>query len=145
MKLQFRYHEDSTFKATIELYHNGALVKSYKVWIDYFDAEIDSLISKGYTYGYTPEEVAEAKEWYENRLNNVITDGDELMDQCTMTEQAYKNGYNAALKELSDKIKAQNVNDFMDSWYESADICYEFNQEVFEAVIDELVAQMIKR
>lgn len=67
------------------------------------------------------------------------------MDQYTMTEQAYKNGYNAALKELSEKIKAQNGNDFLDSWYESADICYEFNQEVFEAVIDELVAQMIKR
>ena len=77
MKLQFRYHEDTSFKATIELYRNGALAKSYKVWIDDFDAEIDSLMSKGYTYGYTPEEVAEAKEWYENRLNNVIKEEDD--------------------------------------------------------------------
>ena len=74
MKLQFRYHEDLTFKATIELYHNGALVKSYKVWIDDFETEIDSLTSKGYTYGYTPEEVSEAKERYEHKLKNLITE-----------------------------------------------------------------------
>lgn len=67
------------------------------------------------------------------------------MDQYTMTEQAYKNGYNAALKELSAKIKAQNGNDFMDSWYESADICYEFNQKVFESVIDDIVESLIKK
>lgn len=72
MKLQFRYHEDLTFQVTMELYHNGVLAKSYKIWVDDIDAEIDSLISKGYTYGYTPEEVAEVKEWYENRLKNLI-------------------------------------------------------------------------
>ena len=31
------------------------------------------------------------------------------MDQYTMTEQAYKNGYNAALKELSAKIKRKTA------------------------------------
>lgn len=47
-----------------------------------------------------------------------------------------------ARKEFAEKIKEKNGNDFLRSWYEGADECYEFNQEAFEAFIDSLVEEM---
>jgi hypothetical protein len=61
------------------------------------------------------------------------------MDIYTAVESAYKNGYEAGIKKFAEKVKAQNGNNFLESWYESADICYEFNQEKFESFIDNLV------
>lgn len=67
------------------------------------------------------------------------------MDLYAATEQAYKNGYKAGIKEFAEKIKAKNGNYFLESWYESADICYEFNQEEFESFVDNLVQEMTKK
>ena len=45
-------------------------------------------------------------------------------------------------KEFAEKIKEKNGNDFLRSWYEDADECYEFNQEAFEKFIDNLLKEM---
>ena len=49
-----------------------------------------------------------------------------------------------ARKELAEKIKAKNGNDFLEEWHEYADIYYDFNQEEFEAYIDNLLGEMEK-
>lgn len=45
-------------------------------------------------------------------------------------------------KEFAEKIKEKNGNDFLRSWYEGADECYEFNQEAFEEFIDNLLKEI---
>lgn len=45
-------------------------------------------------------------------------------------------------KEFAERLKEKNGDDFITEWYESADICYEFNQEEFEAFIDNLLKEM---
>ena len=72
MKLQYRYWERAFLKYMIWLYCDGWLVKSYEVWIDELDDELGKLEEKGYKYGYTEEEVNEAKEQYEMMLKNII-------------------------------------------------------------------------
>ena len=72
MKLQYRYYESFGFKYVIQLYRDGQLVESYKVYSIDLDDEIDKLESQGYVYGYTEDEVNKAKERYERMLNNII-------------------------------------------------------------------------
>ena len=56
----------------IRLYCDGWVVKTYKVWLDELDDEIDKLEGQGYVYGYTEQEVNEVKEQYETMLDNII-------------------------------------------------------------------------
>ena len=56
--------------------------------------------------------------------------------------EAIKNLKTEARKEFAEKIKEKNGNDFLRSWYEGADECYEFNQEAFEMFIDNLLKEM---
>ena len=72
MKLQYRYFEHVGFKYIIRLYCDGWLVKSYKVYLDELDDEIDKIEKQGYTYGYTEDELDKARAYYENVLDNVI-------------------------------------------------------------------------
>jgi surface antigen len=67
---------------------------------------------------------------------------EKVMDIYTATEQAYKNGYANAVKKFATKVKEKNGNGFIESWYESGDECYEFNQEKFEEFIDSIVNKM---
>ena len=55
---------------------------------------------------------------------------------------SYQKGESEGQKKFAEKVKAINGNEFLTSWYESADICYEFNQEEFEAYIDNLLEEM---
>lgn len=73
MKKQFRCQRTYGFRVFIELYHDGELVETKKLWEDdeYLNF-IESLESNGYTYGYKKEEVEEAKERYERMLCNMI-------------------------------------------------------------------------
>ena len=66
------------------------------------------------------------------------------MDIYTATEQAYKNGYENGIKALAKRINKQNGNAFIEEWYESADICYAFNQSEFQIFIDDLVKELLK-
>ena len=58
------------------------------------------------------------------------------MDQYTMTEQAYKNGYNAALKELAEQLKEHACSYDLDNyhWFEAVDV----------EVIDDIANKLIK-
>lgn len=67
------------------------------------------------------------------------------MDVFMATELAYKNGYKAAVKKFAEKVKEQNGNHFLVSWYESGDECYEFDQDKFESFIDNLVKDMLDK
>lgn len=72
MKKQYRFVEFVGFQWMIQLYHNGEYVESRKLYVDEVDDAEETLLAEGYTYGYTEEEVAEAKEKYEKMLSNII-------------------------------------------------------------------------
>lgn len=72
MKLQYRSGGSYGFKDWFELYHDGELVKSYRVWIDESEEEADRLEEAGYTYGYTQAEIENAKKRYYEMLERVI-------------------------------------------------------------------------
>lgn len=72
MKKQYRLFETLSFRYNIELYHDGEFVEAYKVWQDELSDEIDKLKEQGYTYGYTKDEVSEAKLRYERMLESII-------------------------------------------------------------------------
>ena len=78
MKLQYKFYESVFGKYRIWLYCDGWLVKSYNVWEDELDGELDKLEDKGYEYGYTEEEVKEAKERYEMMLKYAIIKKEEV-------------------------------------------------------------------
>lgn len=48
---------------------------------------------------------------------------------------------NNVIKEFAEKIKEIDGNEFIEEWYESADICYAFNNDEFKAFIDKLVEE----
>jgi hypothetical protein len=72
MKKQYRYEEETWCKLRFYIYHDGRLVESKSFYFDEAIREIDNLKSNGYVYGYTKEEVREAKERYERMLRDVI-------------------------------------------------------------------------
>ena len=73
MMRQYRIIEYCGFQWIIQLYHNGKLTKSYKVYVDELETEAQQLEVKGYEYGYTEEEFKEARERYESMLGHIIS------------------------------------------------------------------------
>lgn len=72
MKRQYRIVEYIGFKLIVQLYHDGKPLESYKIYIDERDDTEEKLLADGYTYGYTEREVKEAKNRYEEMLENII-------------------------------------------------------------------------
>lgn len=72
MRKQYRYYEINSFLYNINLYYDGVRERTRKVWLDELDEVLDELESKGYTQGFTENEVNEAKRIYEKRLKNMI-------------------------------------------------------------------------
>ena len=72
MKLQYRFAEYMGFKWILEIYHDGKLIESLKLYVNELEEAEEKLLAEGYTYGYTEEEVAKYKEKYEEMLNNII-------------------------------------------------------------------------
>ena len=72
MKRQYRFLEYVGFQWIIQLYHDGILVESYKVYVDEIEDTEKMLLADGYTLGYTKQEVEEAKKRYEEMLENII-------------------------------------------------------------------------
>lgn len=77
MRKQFRYQEATFAKYHLYIYHDGELVESKTFWGDDIGQEINNLKIKGYTYGFTKEEVKEAKKRYKRMLANIIEVKDE--------------------------------------------------------------------
>ena len=72
MKKQYRLSEVYMFKRRVSTYHDGELISSKEMWVDDSDRYVDELLEAGYTYGYTADEVNEAKRLYEHKLSNLI-------------------------------------------------------------------------
>lgn len=75
IKKQYRYYETCSWKYDIITYHNGVKHSSVSMWMgDEMDKYIEDLESQGYTYGYLPDEVDDAKTIYEDMLANIISE-----------------------------------------------------------------------
>lgn len=72
MKKQYHMSESFLCKRTVKTYHDGELVASETLWLDEADEYTDELEDKGYVYGYTKQEVEDAKRRYEEMLENII-------------------------------------------------------------------------
>lgn len=76
MKLQYRFYvpefPDYSCNYIIELYQDGWLVNSYKVFDDELADEISKLKKMGYMYGYTKEELKRVKESYKSIKKAII-------------------------------------------------------------------------
>ena len=72
IKLQYRCVDIGKLKYRIFLYHDGEFVEKRDVWIDELEEETDRLEAQGYSYGYTKEEVEDARELYESKLSRII-------------------------------------------------------------------------
>ena len=72
MKKQYHMSESYMFKRKVTAYCNGELVSSEILWVDDADEYADQLEEEGYVYGYTQDEVDEAKRLYEEKLANLI-------------------------------------------------------------------------
>lgn len=71
-KKQYRYNAGCFGKYYLYIYNDGKLIEKKILWGDEFDEEVDRLIEEGYTYGFTNDEVENAKQKYERMLLNVI-------------------------------------------------------------------------
>ena len=76
MRKQYVVSKGPTFKVWIATYHDGALMRQDKVWIDDFDDFIVKLEREGYEKAYTKEEVQKAKEDYERKLAHQLVRAD---------------------------------------------------------------------
>lgn len=72
MKKQYHISESHQFKRTVEVYHDGELISSERLWIDEADKYTDLLERDGYIRGYSQKEVDEVKRQYEEKLDNLI-------------------------------------------------------------------------
>lgn len=72
MRKQYRITDFSTFKKHIQVYHDGNLVFDKPMWLDDAQDAEDQLEAKGYTIGYTCEEIRQEWEKYTNMKANRI-------------------------------------------------------------------------
>lgn len=75
MRKQYRTDELDWKTWRIEIYHDGVRVGSetyLRIQDDEYNDRLDELDGQGYSYGYTPEEVENAKALYEHKLINII-------------------------------------------------------------------------
>ena len=75
MKKQYRTDEPDWKTWRIYIYHDGTKITSetfLRIQDDEYNDRLDELEAQGYTYGYTPEEVENAKALYEHKLINII-------------------------------------------------------------------------
>lgn len=80
MKKQYHISESYLFKRRVSIYHDGELISSKEMWVDDIYEYVDELEEDGYVYGYTQDEVDEAKRLYEDKLTNVIEDEEDAVD-----------------------------------------------------------------
>lgn len=72
MRLQYTFYESRTFKYHIELYQDGKLVDTIKVWQDELDDEIDRIERLGYRQGYTKQDIDRVKHQLDIMLEHYI-------------------------------------------------------------------------
>lgn len=75
MKLQYALVDWMGFKTKILTYCDGQLVNELTLYDDEVNDEVDKLEAQGYTFGYLPKVVNEAKREYEYKLSKMIDVG----------------------------------------------------------------------
>lgn len=72
MRKQYTYYELTFAKYELDVYHDGKLVERLYAWGSEIFDRIKEMESRGYTFGYLPDEVEESKNAYEHQLKNMI-------------------------------------------------------------------------
>lgn len=72
MRKQYSFHEYAWGCYVIELYHDGFLMQEIQKDKADVNRYIDTLEARGYTYGYTDNEIEKARKTYEHMLENRI-------------------------------------------------------------------------
>lgn len=75
MKLQYALTDYVGLKTRIRTYQDGQLIRDYSIYYDEVNDEVDKLENEGYTFGYLPKVVNEAKREYEYKLSKMIDVG----------------------------------------------------------------------
>lgn len=75
MKLQYALTDYVGLKTRIRTYQDGQLIRDYSIYDDEVNDEVDKLENEGYTFGYLPKVVNEAKREYEYKLSKMIDVG----------------------------------------------------------------------
>ena len=69
---QYRYSDATFGKHNLYVYNDGVLAGIKPCYTNELNYEIDRLEAMGYTYGYTKDEIEEARNTYERMLENAI-------------------------------------------------------------------------
>jgi hypothetical protein len=72
MKKQYDYYECRWPSYEIILYHDGIKVDSERISLHKLYERLEQLEAKGYTFGYTEEDVEKARKKYEYMYENRI-------------------------------------------------------------------------
>lgn len=72
MRKQYLFREYAWGRYVIELYHDGVMTQTIKKDKAEVNIYIDTLEARGYTFGYTDNQVNEARKRYEHMLENRI-------------------------------------------------------------------------
>jgi hypothetical protein len=66
------------------------------------------------------------------------------MDIYTAAEQAYKNGYEKAVKKFTDQLKKYKRNCCVQKWCQSNFACYMFDQNKFDQFVDSVAIEILE-
>ena len=104
MRKHYRVSEFDWKTWRIDIYHDGVRVgsESYlRIQDDEFHDRLDWLEAQGYIYGYTIEEVENAKKLYEHKLKNIIKVKENESVMCKTRKEL--NEFLTEIKELRQK------------------------------------------
>ena len=109
------------------------------------DCEHKSLLGAGYIYKTNPKCVGclcidDCELQCEEEKG-----GELVLNIHDATEQAYKNGHKAGIKEFAEVTKNINLEEFVESYYENAELCFDVRNDLFKEKIDNLLKEMVKK
>ena len=74
MKKQYTIISHDWSKEIVKTYHDGKIEVTKLLWLDEVNEYIEQLEKDGYTFGYTQEQVNQARQDYEYKRANMIND-----------------------------------------------------------------------
>ena len=74
MRKQYTIIDDVWSKKIVKTYHDGKIEETKLLWLNEVDEYIEQLEKDGYTFGYTQEQVNQARQDYEYKRANMIND-----------------------------------------------------------------------
>ena len=99
------------------------------------------------------DEVKAYKHYYDECLKDLKkanTENERLQGAIDMYEEERKYHFEMsrqriaeAIKEFAERLKSTNLYEFIEEYYENAELCYEVRQDQFEEYCDNLVKEMV--